>query len=145
MNWDRHTHCIEIDTLLQSHRKCSTEKTSHNSSFVLQTKNRSQCLIPGSEPCVFYFLSLDQNLLSSLEYLSISNSPVFIWSESVQVNVQKHRIIITSKSFYSALFKSIKTARIRAKPWMFRMPFKVYGAIITIKIKWIETKSKFFF
>ena len=27
----------------------------------------------------------------------------------------------------------IKTARIRAKPWMFRLPFKVYGAIITLK------------
>ena len=26
-----------------------------------------------------------------------------------------------------------KTARIRAKPWMFRLPFKVYGAEITLK------------
>ena len=26
-----------------------------------------------------------------------------------------------------------KTARIRAKPWMFRLPFKVYGAVIKFK------------
>ena len=29
--------------------------------------------------------------------------------------------------------KKNKTARIRAKPWMFRLPFKFYGAVITIK------------
>ena len=26
-----------------------------------------------------------------------------------------------------------KTARIRAKPWMFQLPFKVYGAVIKLQ------------
>ena len=29
--------------------------------------------------------------------------------------------------------KENKTACIRAKPWMFRLPIKVYGAVITLK------------
>ena len=37
-----------------------------------------------------------------------------------------------------------KTACIRAKPWMFRLPFKVYGAVITLKIKCNKTKWNFF-
>ena len=37
-----------------------------------------------------------------------------------------------------------KTARIRAKPWMFRLPFKVYGAVITFKnsMKYNKIKKK---
>ena len=31
------------------------------------------------------------------------------------------------------LIKMNKTARIRAKPLMFRLPFNVYGAVITLK------------
>ena len=37
-------------------------------------------------------------------------------------------------------FKQNKTARIRAKPWMSWLPFKVYGAVIICKIKCNERK-----
>ena len=39
-----------------------------------------------------------------------------------------------------------KTARIRAKPWMFRLPIKVYGAVISLKkLKVIKQNEIFFF
>ena len=31
-----------------------------------------------------------------------------------------------------------KTARIMAKPWMFRLPFKVYGAAVRTWKNWIK-------
>ena len=38
-------------------------------------------------------------------------------------------------TFYTktTIIKFNKTARIRAKPRLFRLPFKVYGAVITLK------------
>ena len=38
--------------------------------------------------------------------------------------------------------KTNKTARIKVKPWMLLLPFKVYGAVITLKIHWNKTKIK---
>ena len=56
--------------------------------------------------------------------------------------------VITATSYLSAANHSAlktnphwnKTARIRAKPWMFRLPFRVYEAVITLK-KFNETKQ----
>ena len=38
----------------------------------------------------------------------------------------------------------IKTRLLEARPWMFRLPFKVYGAIITRKINLKKNKNEFF-
>ena len=41
------------------------------------------------------------------------------------------RVLETNNWLWDDYYKHNQTARIRAKPWMFRLPFKVYGAVIT--------------
>ena len=58
-----------------------------------------------------------------------------------KIKIHQSLVKIHQSSFIKITHKSNKTARIRAKPWMFRLPFKVYGAVITFK-KFNEIKRK---
>ena len=73
--------------------------------------------------------------------------------EEIQAAIQRRQSELFCKLTFNMLYwymelllKPNKTARIRAKPWMFRLPFKLYGAVIALKNSMKKkTKWNFFF
>ena len=55
-------------------------------------------------------------------------------SSEMKVGRSKIKRDENKKCLWTAYIRNFnKTAGIKAKPWMFRLPFKVYGAVITWK------------
>ena len=52
---------------------------------------------------------------------------IFFYENHPPTRHIKYKVIAPSNKTIMAN----KTSRINAKPWMFRLPFKVYGAVIT--------------
>ena len=102
----------------------------------VEKKTVKNCLLESS------FLSWEKKFTSRINFPSLSSNVRTTW---LLVSGEKPWIVLLSFIFSFSSFCSIslekKTARIRVNPWMFRLPFTVYGLVLALQ-KLIKVSKK---
>ena len=127
---------------------CFRRMVIKDETFLRQKLNQNYCLIKLFEIMqiwtLFFFVCVSIHLVKFLSWYLNS-----AWDENLSqsvnwlqatIHIDFEKTTVRRRAFFhnkcqnncQLSINENKTARIRAKPWKFRLPFNVYGAVITL-------------